>query len=442
MRQHFVNPHTPYMVPAQQQPMMMAPQQPQQNYQIGQLPNGQMVYLDQNGQVVGLVPTQQGAAMQYPQQQQPMMMRGAAMGGGRFTASQVATGAQNVPVQMSPTFAAPNMQQEPHSTNSRYGNIEQLTQSAPVQQFQPAPVREPVAPQYQPPQEKPMNHQPPAPVAKPAPTPVQPPAASTPDGIGDSRVKLEVRGIPFSKREISTQNDGPTTYGDSLYEIISAIRCEAHKDTSDKVAFVRSVLVCQKHYGISAGDIEAAVFKSDIETVYRALKRLAVDVNKKEVLCFFNSFNEWLTDAINDYLLIATKGDWRIESFYNDFNDLIAAIVESKNKELREGLIAAINDLLDQSGVDIAALREKDESGTAALEDDVAVIPNRTYVVYMKLMGYEIGDLGESTDPKSDALLRGLRDYVDTEVFYVTTLDRRLYKAYFTDSSIVFTRID
>lgn len=446
MRQHFANPHTPYMTHGQQpQPMMIAAPHPQQqSYQIGQLPNGQMVYVDQSGQVVGLVPTQGGA--QYPQQQQPQpMMVGGGMRGGmmntrQFTASQVAAGGQNVPVQMTPTFVTPNMPQETLSTNSRYGNIEQLTQ--PAQQFQPAPqAREPVVPLYQTPQEKPMS-QPATLAAKPAPAPAQPPAPSTPDGIGDSRVKLEVRGIPFSKREISTQADGPTTYGDSLYEIISAIRSDAHKDTSDKVAFVRSALVCEKHYGVTVGEIEAAIFKSDIETAYRALKRLAVDVNKKEVLCFFNSFNEWITDAINDYLLIATKGKWAIESFYNDFNDLIATIVESKNKDLREGLIAAINDILDQSNVDIAALRDKDDLGASVLEDDVAVIPNRTYVVYIKLMGYEIGDLGDTTDPKSDALLYGLREYVDTEVFYVTTLDRRLYKAYFTDENIVFTRID
>lgn len=277
---------------------------------------------------------------------------------------------------------------------------------------------------------------------------VAPPAAAaavviqpeTPVGITNTRVKLEVRAIPFSNKEISLPDEGTTTYGDSLYEIITAIRNEAHKDTSDKVVYVRSALVCEKYYGVKLGDGEAGLFKSDIESVYRALKRVSVDIIKKEELCFYNAFNDWVTENINDYLLIATKGKWRIDSFFEDFNDLVGAIV--KDKDLREGLTVAMNDILDQANADIQALREKDEDGSSVLEETSAVIPSRTNVVYMKLMGHEIGDLGDKTDPKADILLGGLREYVDTEVFYVTTLDRRLYKVYFAEGSIVFTRID
>ena len=89
---------------------------------------------------------------------------------------------------------------------------------------------------------------------------------------------------------------------------------------------------------------------------------------------------------------------------------------------------------------DIEAIKRSDE-GVA--EASVAIIPRRKVLVYLKMTSEEIGLNGTPEGEKSASKLIGsLKTHVDTAIFYLATLDKGLYKAYFMEAGdVVFDRL-
>lgn len=457
MNSRYINPHAPYQQqqqPVYQQPAMMPQQQPQPvqtgGVQIAMNANGQYVYVDTStGQIVGFVqnpqPPQQVAmarpvgmqqgVMMLPQQQQ------------RFGAAQNASAGMIQPGQQFAQAFAPG---EDLPSNSRYGNIQQLTQ-------QPQQERIPVIPQYQPQSQAPQLQAPQLmrPVAAaikqevvnvPPPVRVVPPvvAPKSPDsrkGISDSKVKLEVRAMPFTDKDVNTESDTATELSESFDQLVADLAKTAQLDTGLTTVYVRNTITAVWYHGVSVADKEQLLFQGDVEAVYRALHGICPDVTSKKELCYYNAFVDWVTEAINDYLLVATKGEVLIDSFYDDFNDLFRHL--TSNKPVLEGLMSSVNDMLEQAAVDISAIRGSEEGGEKGEVDETAVIPKRKMVVYVKMLSEEIGMNGTPEGEKSASrLIQTLKPYVDTEIFHLATLDKGLYKAYFRgDGDVVLDRL-
>lgn len=439
----FQNPHpnmTQQPVMGQQPQMVMVPTVQQVQPQLMQLQNGQMAYVDpMSGNIVGY-PTQVQQPMQgnmVQPMQQPMMMSGqrpSPMMGARFNAGQMANNTMQQPMQGN-MVAVQQMAPEPQMSNNRYGNIQQLVNN----------TQQPVQQQFN----KEIEMQPPA---KQAPPVVQVPVVQEPEsinlGITDSRVKLEVRAIEFKASEVFEDTDQSTLYGDSVEEVLSAtMKLAASCTDSGKTVFTHSAMVLEKYYGVTLGDRESRLFSIDVDTAYRNLKSMGPDINKKSELGFFNGYNRWITEVINDYLLLVTKGEFGIDNFYEDFNALVG-IMESK-KELLNGLNDTVNDMLEQACLDIEAIRSvtKDDAGEVVTEalipEDTAVLPRRYEIVYLKLMGYEIGDTGTKEGEKaSSKLLSSLKSFVSNEVVYLCTMDRCIYKVFFIpEGSVILERL-
>ena len=230
---------------------------------------------------------------------------------------------------------------------------------------------------------------------------------------------------PFTKDDISQYEE--SLIGPSLEHLIYGLIDTAHQQDNDSLVCVQSGIVVHKFFNTSTIDYETDLFQENIEFIYKALKRLLPEVRTQSNLVYFQAYNDWLTSCVNTFLSVKLE-DTQIDSFADDFNDLIKYLIQS-HEDVRDMLLDFMNEILAQARLDVEAIRNEDESGEVNIPSTESIVPDRVNLAYVKLHSAEIGDDTSQTGLRVDTkLMVSLQAVIDEVEFILITLDRRVYR--------------
>lgn len=228
--------------------------------------------------------------------------------------------------------------------------------------------------------------------------------------------------------EAQTYRNSTWLVGATLESLASEVIEDAHAKDTEHLVWIQSGAVVQKFYKTSLVDKEAELYQTDIEKVYRAVKKIAPTINSRDDFVYFQAYNKWLTNAINTFLSIHMK-DTSIDSFFDDFNDLIKFLIVDYD-QLREQLVEHMTGILEGMVCDVKELRAvSDESPVPVISKDQSIISEHLTIVYIKIFSGEIGDDGSAAGLKvANKVIESIKALTGTSDFVLITLDRRFYR--------------
>ena len=311
--------------------------------------------------------------------------------------------------------SGPTDTMEPLSDN-RYGSVKELIQPQGAQM------------QYQPPPQQPKQPQPQVDVAiqEVVKQPVKPKPVTY---LPNTKVNAPSRLLDFTKSEVHMEES--SLVGQSLEELITGMLSCAHEEGQDSLVWHQSGIVVKEFYGTNARGYERDLFQSNVSAVNKVVLNRLTEVTTLEDLVYLQAYDKWLAGCINDYTRanLSEENKALIDSFVCDYEVLITHLGMVGFKTVADGLIEAMNDVLDQARVDVEALRDGGEEGSCVLPDSRAVVPERVSLIYVKLMSTQIGDDGtEQGAIIASRLMDSLVKITEEDLFHLVTIDRKVYK--------------
>ena len=409
---------------AQQQPVYQ--QVPQQGmYPQQQMPVQQGMYPQQRGMMpvqsnVGVVNTPQGPMLVDMNTNQilgPIPQQGMRYGAPNAVAP------SNNALPTNHRFGNPSSGPmdpiEPRSDN-RYGSVKELIQPQQGVNMQQQQYRQPEPPQYQPQVEIQEA------IEEAVKEPVKPkPTTYLPNVTVDAAKRVKA----FTEAEVHKEES--SLVGQSLQELVTGMYSCAHEDGVESLVWYQSGIVVKEFYGTGVKGYERDLFQSDALAVNKVVMNRLKEVKTLGDLVYIEAYDKWLAGCINDYTKanLSKKDEALIDSFVCDFDALIAHLDKTGFKTVSAGLIENMNEVLDQARVDVEALRGQGEEGESVLPDGRAVVPERVSLVYVKLLSVQIGDDGTPEGAGvASRLMESLLKITEEDLFYLVTLDRKVYK--------------
>lgn len=216
--------------------------------------------------------------------------------------------------------------------------------------------------------------------------------------------------------------------GATLESLVSEVIEDAHTGDKEHLLWIQSGAVIEKFYKTTLIDKEAELYQTDIEKVYRAIKRIATTITSRDDFVYFQAYNKWLTQAINTFLSIHMKAT-SIDSFFDDFNDLIKFLIVDYD-HLREQLVEHMAGILEGAMCDVKELRVvSEETPEPIISKDQSIISEHMTIVYVKMFSGEIGDDSTEAGVKvANKMIESIKVLLDKPDFILITLDRRFYR--------------
>ena len=178
-------------------------------------------------------------------------------------------------------------------------------------------------------------------------------------------------------------------------------------------------------------------FESKADQLPKVLSRLSDEVKTKQDVAFLSLFNSILTDLASDFVRIATSNPAvDIDSFIEDFRPLMRVIGDQDPDSTFYGGLTE-NDLLNFVESYLESMKELvltiEENGEDKPKEkkpqNVTSLNEVVWMVYLDMLSVNIGD-GPNGNPKTTGqLIKSLSKFVPNEVFYIYTLDQKVYKA-------------
>lgn len=230
---------------------------------------------------------------------------------------------------------------------------------------------------------------------------------------------------------------GESVIGESLYHVISGLINTAHTEERKELVWLQSGIIVRKFYDTSVKAFENDLFQGDVEAAHKVFKQRLPEIDNRSDVVYYQAYDKWITSAINDFLHFTVSGGLRIDSFAEDFAELLKHLSRTDGK-FHSGLVDYMNLILSQSLLDVQSVREKDDEGNPVVSDETAVLPDRVSLVYIKLLSSEIGDDSKAEGlTVASRLMSSLEESIGDPVFYMATLDRRIYKvSYMHDTTV------
>lgn len=257
--------------------------------------------------------------------------------------------------------------------------------------------------------------------------------------LNTPQFRRSVRTNPFNpetevhKVEFLLTSD---SYDDLFEAVLEKISLE--ENTSPVTVF--KGLLEKTYHRVNQARYKEDLFEPDIKAVYKAIRYHTSSVSNRYDLIYLNAVNDFLTALVNDSLYPVLKTYPVITNFSEDFNDLLRTMRNNCSPVAEDSMIEYINSVLHEvnSNFDtIQALAESEETGD---EDGVekadkpqkAVIPTPVTLIGVNYLRSELG-----TDKNLVQLLGSLAESTETMVFYVVTLDRCVYKVFYTGDDVM-----
>lgn len=186
--------------------------------------------------------------------------------------------------------------------------------------------------------------------------------------------------------------------------------------------YVQKGLVSNKVYGCTNKQLNEVLFNDSAKTVYRTMSsKDTLDLKSKQDLVYVSMFNNIMTNIINEYLYVTKGNGLRIDSFVDDFNNLL--------KHLRDTEAFMEDDLLDFLTEYINDI--KGDKVTLEEESKFLTIPVRTTIVYVNLLSEELNIFDSDSNKKY--LFESVANIVDDLTFYIVTADNVIHKCFCKD---------
>jgi hypothetical protein len=158
-------------------------------------------------------------------------------------------------------------------------------------------------------------------------------------------------------------------------------------------------------------------------------------VTALEDAVFLSQFDLWITQHTNDWLN-RHNGDLHIDSFSQDFEDLVMAL-RRQTLDHDERLMEHLRQTLGKAASDVHALQNSPspERTDEQKERDALTmyLPHHGFMVFVRATSTALGDDGSSKGlEKMQKVMKSLRQCIGNKVkFEVFTADRRMYSVSF-----------
>lgn len=420
----YANPHAgmgPGRQPQPYQQQFMQPNQPVERFVLTQTPQGPMYYDQMTGQYYTPQFMQQQQQQMMQQQaafaQRPMMQPGF-----QPTFNQAGMFPQ-AGVQVTTAIRETGMSTLP---DNRFNTVSRET-------YTPQPVQS-----EKPDMRVPVNASTLSDLVKQAP-PVKTKLLMSPA----KTTKIQVRQHPFVEAE--TENVELIVVGSGFTPAVSELYdlSAGGEVGKNKTLIIGKCLIQEPFYETSLVGKEEIIFNTDPEVVYRQLRDVVANVDIRPDIVFLTEYNKWLTDHVNDLLAIYAPPNSKIDSFIEDFNDLkkilgdirtdnpsLGTVYNEVCRELRAILLNCQNGAWKPSD-------DKDSPSSMTLVDDV-------FIVYAKMLSTELWKDGIPDESRTgNRLISSMLPYIEGKVFYISTMDKVIYKVHVTTRyEVLVQRLD
>lgn len=303
--------------------------------------------------------------------------------------------------------ASPQLQTEAYT--GRYGQ-EQQNQQAPQPQPQQVPLVTPT-PQVQ--------------EVVPAGIPEFTVDGSTPIKFyGNTKVTITPQTTPFNTNMIEEHEQLAV---DSLCTAIELTIEKAKESPKDTAFSVMDATIHDSTFKIMNNENYYKLFSGDTRQLYKTLKLIYNEAKSIDEITIAERINQYLTGLVNHYLSITLNNAVDINSFVEDFNDLL--------KVLRNNFEDAEDDLRDYIQDEIEEIHQILEARGEDLKKDFYLAEGVT-VVYYSNHHYRLGLKDVDTPVRlssspTNAFLTGMAKHVFTDTnrskFYLMTYDRMVF---------------
>lgn len=246
-----------------------------------------------------------------------------------------------------------------------------------------------------------------------------------------------VRTNLFSESDVKTYES--LIYSDCLEELAELTIEKTVLDEALPPVMVFKSLMEKTFFRANQEKYAEELFQPDIKAVYKAIRHHMANVSSRHDLIYLSGINDYLTSLVNDALYPILKTYPVITNFSEDFNDLLRSMRNACSAVAEDSMIDFINSILKEVSdnfLTVKLLGESDQAAAAEGEEEVqpvkAVIPIPLTLVGLNYMTAELGD-----DKNIRALLASLADQLDSMIFYATTLDRTIYKVFYTGDDVM-----
>ncbi len=230
---------------------------------------------------------------------------------------------------------------------------------------------------------------------------------------------MNIRSNRFTMDEVHTLDPVACESLDSFSCQIKEKVEELQKEKSNLSVFISSGMLLNYQPRCENASSVKDLYGVDIKEAHKNLMNMAEKAKDRYVVSYIANYNRWLTQAVNDYLFVATEGLTTIDSFCEDFNDLLKVLAQ--NGGLADSLIEHLNE-------ELSSVYEIYVSAGMTTEKRYVIEP--LTVVYVDLLAAEMGEADGGDSKRMSALASSLAKFVEPSMFYLTTLDGLFYKVY------------
>lgn len=222
---------------------------------------------------------------------------------------------------------------------------------------------------------------------------------------------------------------------DCLDELIEASIEKTVNHERSPVALVSEAVLEMNYHKANQKKYAGDLFQNDIKAVYRAFKTHLAAVSNRYDLVYLSAINDYLTELVNDTLYPILNTYPVIESFTEDFNELLKHLRNSCSAEVEDLFIENVNLILEKVKANfliVDQIEENDAEEDGKVPIQRAVIPIPVQVICLNFLNAELGDNANLVK-----MLGGLAEMLTSPVAYVCTIDKTVYKAFFGGEKVV-----
>lgn len=315
------------------------------------------------------------------------------------------------------------------------------------------------------PAQQPQAAQPQMPVYTPAPQ--QQPAQTT--AKGETDMQLVSQGKTTSQKiilntpsfKVAVRSNLFNSTNSVVYPTLSVTDCldELVEQTIENLieherspaAMVANGVVEMIYHKASQSKFANDLFQPDVKSVYKAFKTHLASINNRYDLVYLSAINDFLTEIVNDTLYPIMNVYPMIDSFTDDFNELLRSLRNNCTADVEDLFIDQINLILGKTKasmsvsenlieVDMKKNQVEGEDADAVIQEvssiPRAIIPIPTQVICLNYISAELGDAANLS-----RMLGGLVDMLESHVAYVCTIDKTIYKAFFNGDKVLLDLI-
>lgn len=272
---------------------------------------------------------------------------------------------------------------------------------------------------------------------------------------------LRTRTNPFSATAAVVASPSNFIITDCLDELVETAIEKTVTHTQSPSVWIANGVIEMIYHKADQKKYAADLLQRDVKSIYKAFKTHIKNVDNRYDLAYLTAINGVITEIVNDALYPILNSYPVIESFVEDFNDLLRIIRNTQSAETEDLFIESVNATLTKIESNLEMLERlkveevepepaplsTEEPQATELDEilqpeelvvdqhvsvDRAIIPVPVQIICLNFLNAELGD-----EKNLAKMLGGLLDVVTDPVGYVCTIDKAVYKAYFGGEKVL-----